>query len=84
MHPETTPTAREIMSGHVHCIELETHLTEIVAFLLKHKISNAPVVKKEANLRHLMGFVSEGDCLEFLANEMFSAIQVLCKLPPQS
>ena len=71
MHTRTAPTAQEIMTVHLHCISPEMQLKEMVAFLLKHKISNAPVVKQDGNRRDLMGFVSEADCLEFLANEMF-------------
>ena len=71
MHTETTPNASEIMNARVHCVEPQMSLAEIVTFLLKHKISNAPVVRNEGNRRHLLGFISEGDCLEFLANEMF-------------
>lgn len=71
MHTKTAPTAREIMTGYVHCIAPEMQLQEVVSFLLKHKISNAPVVHQEGNHRQLLGFVSEADCLEFLANEMF-------------
>lgn len=71
MHTETTPTARDIMNTHVQCVQPEMMLGDIVAFLLKHKISNAPVVKHDGNVKHLLGFISEGDCLEFLANEMF-------------
>lgn len=59
------------MSTHVHCIEPATSLQEVVDFMLKHEISNAPVVERVGNRRHLLGFVSEADCLEFLSNEMF-------------
>lgn len=65
------PTAQDFMNGHVRTIEADMHLVDVVAFLLKHELSNAPVVKKDGNNRLLQGFVSEGDCLEFLANELF-------------
>ena len=59
------------MNGYVHCVPPDMQLGEIVAFLLKHQISNAPVVRHEGTHKKLLGFISEGDCLEFLANEMF-------------
>lgn len=71
MHTETTPAAREIMNSAIHSVQPEMRLNEIVAFLLKHKISNAPVVSIDGNQKRLLGFISEGDCVEFLANEMF-------------
>jgi CBS-domain-containing membrane protein len=71
MKAQSSPTAQDIMTRHVRTIEAEMHLEDIVAFLLKHELSNAPVTKKDGNRQQLLGFVSEGDCLEFLANELF-------------
>ncbi len=71
MNTETTPTAQDMMNAHVHTVSPEMQLGEIVTLLLKHDISNVPVVKQEGDDRRLLGFVSEGDCLEFLANELF-------------
>jgi CBS domain-containing protein len=71
MKTEPAPTAQEIMNPRVETVEPDMHLSDVVTFLLKHKVSNVPVVKKEGNQRLLLGFVSEGDCLEFLANELF-------------
>jgi CBS-domain-containing membrane protein len=71
MTSQTTPTAREIMNPHVQTVSPETLLADIVAFLLKHGLSNVPVVRQHGDKRLLEGFVSEADCLEFLANELF-------------
>jgi CBS domain-containing protein len=71
MHTKTTPTARDIMNPHVRTVGPEMKLGEIVTFLLKHDLSNVPVVRQEGDYRLLLGFVSEGDCLEFLVNELF-------------
>jgi CBS domain-containing protein len=71
MKTETAPTAREIMRASVRTIEPDMQLGDVVAFLLKHKLSNAPVVRREGNRNLLLGFVSEADCLEYLANEVF-------------
>jgi CBS domain-containing protein len=65
------PTARDFMTTHVHTVGAEMDLAEVAAFLLQHKISNVPVVRSDGGKRILVGFISEGDCLEHLANEMF-------------
>ncbi len=67
----TAPTAHDIMNTHVHTVEPEMSLADVTTFLLKHQVSNAPVVKREGNERRLLGFLSEKDCLEFLSNEIF-------------
>jgi CBS domain-containing protein len=72
MLPPQPPTAGDFMNTHVHTVAPETPLEDVVAFLLKHRISNAPVVETDsAGGRRLVGFLSEGDCLERLSNEMF-------------
>ncbi len=71
MQTETTPTAQSIMNTQVQTVDPEMKLGELVPFLLKHELSNVPVVKQVGDERRLLGFVSEGDCLEFLANELF-------------
>ena len=54
-HPKETPCARDIMTRHVHTLEPETDLYDVAKFLLKHEISNAPVVRKEGTKRILLG-----------------------------
>ena len=71
VHPKNAPTASEIMNRHVHTVEPTMGLYDVTKFLLKHEISNAPVVRREANQQVLLGFISEADCLEFLANGVF-------------
>lgn len=66
-----SPTAQDLMNRDVWTIAPDMHLVDIVAFLQKHKLSNAPVTQKEGNQQRLLGFISEGDCLECLANELF-------------
>jgi len=66
------PRAADFMSRQVQTIDPEMTLVEIADFLFKHEVSNAPVVEKtEDGKKHLVGFVSEGDVLEHLSNEMF-------------
>jgi len=71
VHPKNAPTAEEIMNRHVHSVDPSMGLHDVTSFLLKHQISNAPVVRRENNRDVLLGFISESDCLEFLANGVF-------------
>ena len=56
-------TAREIMVTKLHTVRPDQRVIEVVKLLLKHKISGVPVV--DAN-RHLLGIISEKDCIEAL------------------
>ncbi len=71
VHPGETPVASDIMNRRIHMIDPAMSLADVVTFLIKHQISNAPVVEKDGKGMRLLGFVSEGDCLEFLSNELF-------------
>jgi CBS domain-containing protein len=72
MSTPSISTAREFMNRHVHTVVPELPLSEVVATLLKHRISNAPVVDENSGSPpQLLGFVSERDCLEHLCNELF-------------
>ncbi|MCA9006258.1 MAG: CBS domain-containing protein [Planctomycetaceae bacterium] len=65
------PCAEDLMNRHVEAVTQDMTLTEVIRFLLKHKISNAPVVNKQDQKHTLIGFVSERDCLDALSNEIF-------------
>lgn len=69
--PKDPPRARDFMNRHVRTIPPDMPLEEIVQFLQEHGISNAPVVDEQGGRRILVGFVSEHDCLEHMANELF-------------
>lgn len=72
MNQPTTPQAQDFMTRKVHTVAPEMSLAEAIQFLKRHKISSAPVVEDDAeNHRQLVGFLSEGDCLEYLSNEVF-------------
>lgn len=72
MTREQLPQARDFMNTHVQTVGPDMPLADVVTFLLKHDISNAPVIEsKDGPQPVLVGFISEGDCLDFLANEMF-------------
>ncbi len=72
MSPKNLPQAHEFMNRRVYAVEPHFSLVEVINFLKKHRISSAPVVvKQESGISSLVGFISEADCLEHLANEMF-------------
>ena len=67
----TTPTAADFMTAHVCTVTPDTPLADVIHSLLKHKTSNAPVVEEVHGKKRLVGFISEGDCLDYLSNEVF-------------
>ena len=67
----TAPQAKDYMTRHPRCIKPEMPLAEIIEYLGKHDLSNAPVVEEENGRLILIGFLSERDCLEYLVNESF-------------
>ena len=69
---ENLPLASDLMTSNPQTIAAEMTLDEVVQFLLKHRLSNAPVVRHDSSGQPiLVGFLSEGDCLEHMSNEMF-------------
>ncbi len=58
------PVVRECMARKLLTLKSDTEILDAVAFLLKHKISGAPVVDND---KHLVGVISEKDCLNLLA-----------------
>lgn len=69
--PQKIPCADDFMNQHVEVVTQDMTLTEVIRFLLNHKISNAPVVDQQDQKPVLVGFVSERDCLSALSNELF-------------
>lgn len=65
------PRARDFMNTDVHRISPELSVSEVIEFLLKHELSNAPVVSRQEDQDILIGFISEADCLSFLSNEVY-------------
>ncbi len=69
-HP--APLARDFMTTHVQTVSPDASLQDVISFLQQHRVSNAPVVDAGPDGRKLLvGFISEGDCLEYLSNEVF-------------
>ena len=58
------PVVRDYMAGKLLTLRSDTEILDAVAFLVKHKISGAPVVDND---KHLLGVISEKDCLNLLA-----------------
>ncbi len=58
------PVVRECMARKLLTLKADVEILDAVAFLLKHKISGAPVVDND---KHLVGVISEKDCLNLLA-----------------
>ncbi|MDN6320552.1 MAG: CBS domain-containing protein [Marinobacter sp.] len=53
----------DVMSNHIAPIRRGTSLSDVVKTLLEHHVSGLPVVDEN---RHLLGFVSEQDCIHAL------------------
>ncbi len=70
-NPERIPQAEDFMHRDVKTVSPDDTLGDVTNFLVTHGLSNAPVVKVEDSIRILVGFLTEGDCLEHLSNELF-------------
>ena len=67
---QTIPIAGELMNRSVKCVGSNLSLPDLVAFFLKQDVSCAPVVEDEDE-KTLLGFVSQGDALSSLSNQIF-------------
>lgn len=68
---QPAPNAREFLHHRPLTVSPGDSLAEVIQNLLKHKVSNAPVVDSTSGKQVLVGFITEADCLEFLSNELF-------------
>lgn len=71
MSEHKAPTASDFMTVHVHTVSPGMSLGDVIQFLIRHKISNAPVVEQQDGKQKLVGFISERDCLALLADESY-------------
>ena len=53
--PKESPHARNFMTSHVEVVTPEMPLSEVIRFLLKHHVSNAPVVETRNGKHFLVG-----------------------------
>jgi CBS domain-containing protein len=70
----TIPKAMDLMNRKVYSVAPELSLMELIEFLQSHEITCAPVVEREPSAKRLVGFVSEGDALNLLTDEVFYGI----------
>ena len=61
------PVLRSLMKSDVYTIPSDATAMEAIEFLTKHGISGAPIVDENG---HLVGFVSDGDILSLLADQI--------------
>jgi CBS domain-containing protein len=76
MSTPSFPTAADFMTTDVQTVTPGMKLSEVIRFLLEHKLSNAPVAEKDV----LLGFISEGDCLSHLSDDSYYGTPT----PPQT
>ncbi|REJ92476.1 MAG: CBS domain-containing protein [Planctomycetota bacterium] len=67
MSERKPPAASDFMNCHVHLVSPDMSLGDVIQFLIRHEISNAPVVETDNGRNKLVGFISERDCLAVLA-----------------
>jgi len=63
--PGPLPTARTCMATTLVTFREDQPIREVIRALMRHRISGGPVVDDE---RHLLGMISEMDCLRSLAS----------------
>jgi|688.fasta_scaffold00135_68 CBS domain-containing protein len=68
---EQPPLASSFMQADPKTVTAEMSLDEVTDFLLKNKLSNAPVVSHAHGANLLIGFVSERDCLAAMTQADF-------------
>ncbi|TWU38339.1 CBS domain-containing protein [Novipirellula artificiosorum] len=71
MKPQPAPNANELMTAVPHTVTPEMRLADVIAFLVRHDLASVLVARNENSKKELLGFISEGDCLEHLSNELF-------------
>jgi len=69
--PTRIPVMRDIMAKKLITVSPDTPIQEAIDKLLRHNISGAPVVDEP---KHLVGMLSERDCLCVLANAAFNRL----------
>lgn len=65
---ERTVTVRDCMSRKVVAFSVTDDVGDIVAVLLEHKITGAPVLDAD---KKVIGFISEQDCIKEMLNTAF-------------
>jgi CBS domain-containing protein len=67
---DSPPKVSDFMCSHVQTVTADMTLESVVQYLLKHQLSNVPVVLPDPSGKpKLLGFISERDCLAALTQE---------------
>ncbi len=69
--PQSTENASSLMNRHVKTVNEAMTLAEVVRFLADHELSVAPVVADDAGGKIVVGVISEKDCVDHLADDLF-------------
>ncbi len=64
------PKVEDIMTRKAVAFTTEFNTVDVLRTLNKHRISSAPVLK-EASSKEIIGFISEEDCMNAIANNSF-------------
>ncbi len=59
---------KDYMDRNPHAILVNSSIRDVVAFLMKEKVTGVPVIDSDNNL---VGFVSEQDCIKQMLNDAF-------------
>ena len=65
---EKTVVVRDCMNRKVVSFDINDRITDVVATLLEHKITGAPVLDSQ---KQVIGFISEQDCIKEMLNTAF-------------
>lgn len=65
---EKTVVVRDCMSRKVVSFDVRDDVADVVAVLLEHKITGAPVLNAD---KQVIGFISEQDCIKEMLNTAF-------------
>ena len=65
------PTVQDLMIKNVVTLSPDASLDEVISLLIKRNIPAAPVVSEKDDKKELLGFLTEKDCLEYFANEIY-------------
>ncbi len=65
------PTVQDLMIKDVLTVSPDASLDDVISLLIKRKIPAAPVVEEKDGHKELHGFLTEKDCLEYFANEIY-------------
>lgn len=60
-----------LINRQVETISVDLGVEEATQFLVKHRLSNVPIVQEDIEGKKLVGFLSEADCLKSLSDQYY-------------